>query len=83
MESAWELDGYAVQIGLRTLGGNPEAFYLLSRERQIDVLAVLLIEREPPPKMVKAPRFKIEGSDEAKAFWGGTLTPTEDPADAG
>ncbi len=80
MKSAWELDGYAVQIGLRHMGGRPRAFYELDVEEQIDVLAVLQVEREsasrpqergPGPAGGVNPGDRVTfTSDSARQFWG-------------
>lgn len=72
----WELDGYALHIGLRTLGGDPEAFYALDLERQIDVLATLILEGEraggsatPRKKGGTLPPAVNYASDEAREYW--------------
>jgi hypothetical protein len=82
LKSAWELDGYAVQIGLRQLGGRPHAFYQLSTEEQIDVLAVLQVERDAADRPRERGRGARPGggvntgdrvnwaSDSAREFWG-------------
>lgn len=66
-----------MQIGLRTLGGDPERFYALDLDRQIDVLASLQLESEaqPPKGRGKKGGGSIEdrvtfASDEARAHWG-------------
>ena len=84
MGAAWEFDGYAVQIGLRVLGeGHPDAFWRLSREQQLNTLAVLQVEmftREEDPKDRKkweeTTSFEPEivGSPEAVDFWRRQLT---------
>ncbi len=62
-----------MQIGIRNLGGDPEAFYRLSRERQIDVMAVLQVERmREDPKGNKdwlKDVDQVKGTPEALAFW--------------
>lgn len=61
-----------MQIGIRDLGGDPESFYRLSRERQIDVLAVLQVERlRANPKDHKdwIKDVDVKGTPEALAFW--------------
>jgi hypothetical protein len=63
-----------VHVGLRTLGGDPGAFYALDVERQVDVLAILRVEREAQPgkrgrggsSIVDQVQFKDEG---ARAYW--------------
>jgi hypothetical protein len=61
-----------VQIGLRTLGGDPEAFYRLDLERQIDVLAVLQAERDlaKKPKRGNSMEERVDfASEDAQAYW--------------
>jgi hypothetical protein len=65
-----------VHLGLRTLGGNPDAFYTLDLERQIAVLACLTLELErAEPARPRGrgkgtmPQLVSYASEEAREYW--------------